>query len=227
MIRATTYLLIVVCSFFVLAGCSKSDDFESNKKEDKTVNNSDSGVRSDATVVARNGKYDAAPTIRLDPTKSWAVKLETSKGNINIDLDVKKAPIAAANFVYLVKEGFYDGTKFHRVIKNFMIQGGDPLGTGQGGPGYTIKDEAVKGNYVRGAVAMAKTIEPNSAGSQFFIMHRDRPSLEKRFAIFGTVGKESMKVVDAIAETEVELTPDGTPSPVEDIIIKKATVMES
>lgn len=125
-------------------------------------------------------------------------------GVIKLELDAKEAPITVANFEKLVKEGFYDGLIFHRVISGFTIQGGCPLGTGTGGPGYEIKGEFAsngvpnKIKHNRGTISMARTQVPDSAGSQFFIMHADAPYLDGQYAGFGKV-VEGIEVVDKIA----------------------------
>ena len=125
---------------------------------------------------------------------------------IKVELDPASAPISCENFEKLVREGFYDGLIFHRVIKGFMIQGGCPQGTGTGGPGYTIKGEfAANGvdnpiKHTRGVVSMARAADPDSAGSQFFIVHEDAPHLDGQYAAFGHV-VEGMDVVDEIANT--------------------------
>ena len=130
-------------------------------------------------------------------------------GIIDIELNEEVAPITCENFKKLVKEGFYNGLTFHRVIPGFMIQGGCPLGTGTGGPGYGIEGEfAANGHenpikHTRGVISMARSQSPNSAGSQFFIMHDDAPHLDGSYAAFGHV-VEGMDVVDRIAETPTD-----------------------
>lgn len=122
----------------------------------------------------------------------------TDVGTIVIELYTDSAPVATQNFINLASAGFYNGIDFHRLVPNFMIQGGDPLGTGRGGPGYAIQDEPVVGAYNRGIVAMARTSAPNSQGSQFFIIVKDSPSLVGgKYAIFGNV-TSGMDVVDQI-----------------------------
>lgn len=128
------------------------------------------------------------------------VFLKTDKGEIVIELTAKATPKTAQNFIDLANKGFYNGTLFHRVIKGFMIQGGDPKGDGTGGPGYRFDDEPFEGEYTRGTVAMANA-GPNTNGSQFFIMHTDYP-LPKNYVIFGHV-VAGMDVVDKIAESAV------------------------
>lgn len=131
------------------------------------------------------------------------IKMDTGK-EIKIELYPDVAPITVKNFIKLVKSGFYDGTVFHRVIPGFMIQGGDPEGTGMGGPGYSIKGEFDSNdhkntiNHVRGVVSMARSGDPDSAGSQFFIMHDDASHLDGNYAAFGRV-TDGMDVVDEIA----------------------------
>lgn len=143
------------------------------------------------------------PTSMIDISKQYEVILKTSEGDITLELYADKVPNTVNNFVYLASQGFYKDTVFHRVIKDFMIQGGDPVGNGSGGPGYRINDEKFEGDYTRGTIAMARTMAPNSAGSQFFIMHKDVP-LPKDYVIFGKVTK-GIEVVDKIAEAETTL----------------------
>lgn len=156
------------------------------------------------------------------------VLLETTEGNITLELYSDKMPITAGNFEKLVKEGFYDGVIFHRVIPNFMIQGGDPTGTGRGGPGYVIQDEFVKGpSNVRGTIAMANS-GPNSGGSQFFINLVDNSFLdwdntqapESKHPVFGEV-VEGIEVIDAISEIET----NSQDKPLEEVKILKATII--
>jgi len=154
------------------------------------------------------------------------VTIETSKGNITIELFSSDAPKTVGNFVKLAQEGFYDGVIFHRVISGFMIQGGDPTGTGRGGPGYTFEDElhpetqSYQQGYVRGTLAMANA-GPNTNGSQFFIMHQDYP-LPRNYTIFGRV-LEGMETVDAIAAVPT----DQSDKPKETITINSISISTS
>lgn len=144
---------------------------------------------------------------------------------IKAELYPDLAPNTVNNFISLIKKGFYGGLIFHRVIKNFMIQGGDPEGTGMGGPGYAIKGEFNQNGFKndlkheRGVLSMARSFMPDSAGSQFFIMHKDSPHLDGEYAGFGKV-IEGIDVVDKIAETKT----DRQDRPKEDVRIKKASV---
>ena len=148
-------------------------------------------------------------------------------GVIKAELYPEIAPISCENFVKLVKEGFYNGLIFHRVIRGFMIQGGCPDGTGMGGPGYTIKGEFAKNGvkndlkHERGVLSMARAYDPNSAGSQFFIMHQDAPHLDGDYAAFGKV-IEGMDVVDGIADQRT----DYNDKPLADQVIESMTVEE-
>ena len=154
------------------------------------------------------------------------VTIEMENGGIiKAELYPEIAPNTVNNFISLVKKGFYNGLIFHRVIKGFMIQGGDPKGTGMGGPGYSIKGEFTGNGFKndlkhkRGVLSMARTMMPNSAGSQFFIMHQNAPHLDNQYAAFGKV-IEGIEVVDAIANTGGG---DGD-CPVVPQVMKKVTV---
>lgn len=142
-----------------------------------------------------------------------------------VELYPEIAPNTVNNFISLVNKGFYNGLCFHRVIEGFMIQGGDPKGTGAGGPGYSIRGEFTRNGFKndlkhkRGIISMARSMMPNSAGSQFFIMHKDSPHLDGQYASFGAV-IDGMDVIDKIATTNV----DYNDKPYEDQIMKKVTV---
>ena len=146
---------------------------------------------------------------------------------MTLELYPEKAPITVANFEKLANSGFYSGVIFHRVIKNFMIQGGDPTGTGMGGPGWTIKGEfssnGVKNDlkHVRGVISMARTSVPDSAGSQFFIIHKDAPYLDGQYAAFGML-TDGFDVLDEIAGTRT----DYSDKPLEDQVMESVTVYE-
>ena len=145
--------------------------------------------------------YNIKKTTKTNKAKKLTAVLHTEKGDITISLNSDQTPKTVSNFVTLAKKGFYNNTIFHRIIKGFMIQGGDPKGDGTGGPGYKFDDEPFTGEYTRGTVAMANA-GPNTNGSQFFIMHADNP-LPKNYVIFGKV-TAGMNTVDAIAESPVQ-----------------------
>lgn len=169
-------------------------------------------------------QYDSSPVIEIDVNKKYSALLKTSEGDIKLELFVKETPITVNNFVFLAKEGFYNNIKFHRIIKGFMIQGGDPKGDGTGGPGYKFDDELITRDYKRGIMAMANA-GPNTNGSQFFIMHQDY-NLTKNYVIFGEV-IEGIETVDEIAEVPVEKNSAGElSSPKEDVLVKEIIITE-
>jgi peptidylprolyl isomerase len=165
--------------------------------------------------------------MQLDAEKTYTATLETNHGNIEVEFFPEDAPNTVNNFVSLAKEGYYDGTPFHRIIKGFMIQGGDPTGSGMGGPGYKFADEKVVKDYEPGTLAMANA-GPNTNGSQFFICHVDlKGRLPKNYTIFGKV-TNGLDVVDKIASVPVKASRSGEPSdPVEPVTLQKVTVSES
>lgn len=145
-------------------------------------------------------QWSAPPTMEIDVDKEYSVSIETNRGTIELTLYPQHAPQTVNNFVFLANQGFYDGVEFHRVIGDFMIQTGDPTGTGRGGPGYRFADEC-KGNpltHERGVISMANA-GPNTNGSQFFITHSPQPHLNGKHTVFGKVTK-GLDVVDAIRQ---------------------------
>ena len=143
-------------------------------------------------------EYSAPPKMTIDPSKKFTTTFDTSRGKIVCELYADVAPNTVNNFVFLANEKFYDGTKFHRVIDNFMVQGGDPTGTGRGGPGYRFNDE-LKGSYKKhqiGSLSMANA-GPNTNGSQFFITHIATDWLDGKHTVFGQV-TSGQDVVNAI-----------------------------
>ena len=144
--------------------------------------------------------WSSPPAMQIDPKKTYRATIETNRGTIEIEFYPKSALKTVNNFVFLTRDGFYDGLSFHRVISNFMIQGGDPTGTGRGGPGYKFEDE-VKDNpltHETGVISMANA-GPNTNGSQFFITHAPQPHLNGKHTVFGKV-VSGRDVVDAIRQ---------------------------
>lgn len=165
-------------------------------------------------------QWKTPPDMQIDPAGSYQATLDTTHGPITIDLLADRSPNTVNNFVFLAREGFYDGVVFHRVIPGFVIQGGDPTGTGQGGPGYRFADELEgAGNYTRGTVAMANA-GPNTNGSQFFVCLGD-VGLPHKYTIFGRV-TDGMEAVDAIAA----LPTDAQDRPQEEAVIRTVTITE-
>jgi cyclophilin family peptidyl-prolyl cis-trans isomerase len=132
--------------------------------------------------------YAAAPPMQIDQARLYAATITTGRGTMVLCLDPRLAPLTVNNFVALARNHFYDGQRFHRVVRGFVIQGGDPQGTGSGGPGYSFKDEPVKGDYTDGCVAMANS-GPDTNGSQFFICIADDTRLAKSYNLFGAVDR--------------------------------------
>ncbi|MSQ22110.1 MAG: peptidylprolyl isomerase [Dehalococcoidia bacterium] len=142
-------------------------------------------------------QYKEAFPMTIDATKQYVATLRTDKGDIVIELNAKKAPITVNNFVNLAQRGYYNNTTFHRVLPDFMAQGGDPTGSGSGGPGYTIADEFTDLTHELGVISMANTGQPHTGGSQFFITYVPTPHLNGKHTVFGKVTK-GMDVVKAL-----------------------------
>ncbi len=193
----------------VLAGCGSSD--------------SAAGTDPAATATAAGAKsWSSPPEMAIDVNATYTAALTTSEGEIQIALDAKQAPATVNNFVFLARQGFYDGVTFHRVIPGFVIQGGDPQGTGAGGPGYQFADELPKsGAYTIGSVAMANS-GPNTNGSQFFIIVGDQGvALPAAYSLFGQVTK-GQDVADRIST----MAAPGTEAPDPVVTITTITITE-
>jgi peptidylprolyl isomerase len=206
MSRPVTILLALclAAAFVLCAGCTQS---------------APAAQATPAATVTTTGAAAPAATAAAGETTATMVRLETTMGNITIALD-PEMPITAGNFAQLASQGYYDGVIFHRVIDGFMIQGGDPTGTGRGGPGYTIPDEFTSTNQNnRGTISMANA-GANTGGSQFFINLVDNNRLDTKHPVFGTV-VEGMDVVDAIGKVST----DADDRPLEDVTIIRAVVL--
>ncbi len=176
------------------------------------------------TPLAARPTVTAPQGVTIDVSKKYSAILHTTKGDMTVELSASATPKTVNNFVYLARQKFYDNTIFHRVIKGFMIQGGDPQGNGTGGPGYRFDDEPFTGQYAKGTIAMANA-GPNTNGSQFFIMHADYP-LPPNYVIFGKVTK-GLEVVDAIATAPVTMSESGENSkPVEPVTVTSVEILE-
>jgi len=200
------HLAILIGILLIISGCGNGNNEQQGQAEEVQYSN-------DSLEL-------------LDASKHPEVTIEMSNGGvIKIELYPEIAPNTVSNFVSLAQEGFYDGLIFHRVIPGFMIQGGDPTGTGMGGPGYVIKGEFAKNRFdnpmvhARGVISMARSESMDSAGSQFFIMQADAPHLDTMYAAFGEV-TEGMDVVDEIVSQER----DRNNKPLEPLAMKKVTV---
>jgi len=174
-----------------------------------------------------NMQWSTPPPMSIDQSKEYMATIKTNMGDIVVQLFPKDAPLAVNNFVFLARQGFYNGVKFHRVVKGFVIQGGDPTGTGTGGPGYTFADEKVTKDYVTGTLAMANA-GPNTNGSQFFITLTDLSGrLPKNYTIFGIV-TGGFDIVQKIGNVPVKVSPlSGENSlPTVDVHIDSVSIVE-
>ena len=171
----------------------------------------------------RQTRFDAPPPMEIDPAKRYTATMETSMGTLTIALDPVAAPKTVNNFVFLARYHYYEGVIFHRIIQGFMCQGGDPEGSGRGGPGYRFEDELPKpGRYEIGSVAMANA-GPNTNGSQFFIVSgQSGVRLPPQYSLFGKV----VKGLDVVDEMEKVATGPGD-RPVQDVTINKVTITEA
>jgi cyclophilin family peptidyl-prolyl cis-trans isomerase len=208
-VRSFSFLVLatVVAVIGMGAGCTNSSTSRTTTLQDSST-----------STPVQNTTWSFPGILPAEKIQNKQIRLTTNKGDIVFKLYSDTAPNTVSNFVYLAEGGYYDGIIFHRVIENFMIQGGDPTGTGTGGPGYKFADElADEHTYTRGTVAMANAGK-NTNGSQFFIMHQDNP-LPHNYSIFGEV-TEGMEVVDAIAATAT----NAADRPLEEIVMTKVTV---
>ena len=183
-----------------------------------------------STGSADGGRYDAYPEMEIPKGAPWVV-IATNMGRLTFNLFLDEAPLAVKNFLFLANEGYFDGVSFHRLIPDFMVQGGDPTGTGTGGPGYSFEIEPPQRPYIRGGLAMANKGTPNSNGSQFFIVLDDLTAQERLapdFTLFGQLKEDHKPSLDTLAKIEavpVGASTDGEGSaPQEEITISSVTV---
>jgi peptidyl-prolyl cis-trans isomerase B (cyclophilin B) len=220
---STRFIFALAAVAVAISGCGGGGEDKKAKSEQTTAQQgTDKACPPAAEAKVRRPKKRRAPRFRLVRDKTYTATVATSCGTFDIELDTKQAQRTGGSFVTLAREGFYDGLGFHRIVTGFVIQGGDPLGNGQGGPGYTIRerppDDVV---YSEGVVAMAKTATdpPGTSGSQFFVVTSDDAQLDPVYALLGRVTK-GLDVVKRI-----ELTPAGPDEqPVDPILIEKVTI---
>jgi peptidyl-prolyl cis-trans isomerase B (cyclophilin B) len=221
-IRGLLFVLIPIVVIFVIFAVIRQDD----------DNPSGSGAEANGCTEVTSSELpekdttQKAPEQTIDPAKTYTAKIETSCGDITVGLDAKNAPIATNNFVALSRSGFYDGLPFHRVVKDFVIQGGDPAGDGSGGPGYSVKGEVPKDNYPMGSIAAAKSggAPAGDFSSQFFIVTGEQgATLPNDYARFGEVST-GLKVAQKIESFAPE---SGDGEPTQMVLIDKITISES
>lgn len=234
-------LLAILVLISVVAACGASDD---NKDEEDisaptTLSQGEADIESGCWTAADRvntegdpelaniQQWSKPPEMQIDGSKKYSALVETNKGDFTIELLPAEAPVTVNNFVCLARAGFYDNTPVHRIVAGFVIQGGDPTGTGSGGPGYRFNDEPVNLDYQKGTVAMANA-GPNTNGSQFFVVLDDLTGrLPKNYTLFGKVS-DGMDVVDALGKVETKVGRSGEKStPVDPVTIEKVTISES
>lgn len=153
--------------------------------------------------------YAQRPALTIDAARKYTANVHTNRGDFTLELLPDLAPEHVNSFVFLARDDFYNGTKFHRIVPGFVAQGGDPTGTGTGGPGYTVPLEASKEPFARGVVGMARSADPNSAGSQWFVTLDDAPHLNGQYTVFGKVTQgmdvvDKLQIGDAIETLEIQ-----------------------
>jgi len=232
---------LIAISMVVLSGCGLTDKDQSKPNPTGTaeVSTTDVDITSGCWKAANRGagegelesphqQWKVQPQLVINQEKTFKATIETSAGFIVVELFPKEAPVTVNNFVCLAQSGYFDGTPVHRIVKDFVVQGGDPTGTGMGGPGYRFADEPVVRNYVKGTVAMANS-GPDTNGSQFFICSADLTNgLKKDYTIFGQV-VEGMVVVDQLNSTPTRALESGAPatSPIVLVSISKVEIAKS
>ncbi|SDX77243.1 Peptidyl-prolyl cis-trans isomerase (rotamase)-cyclophilin family [Paenibacillus sp. CF384] len=232
MMNRTALVFILSAMLIVTAGCGAKTNNSVQENQGTPTESVDNNTTGGAANEEESPKsWSEMPAMAIDKEKNYNATFKTNKGEFTIELFAKDAPQTVNSFVFLSKEKFYDGVKFHRIIKDFMIQGGDPLGNGTGGPGYTIPDEFNNGHkFEAGILAMANTGQPESGGSQFFICTgtgADFLNTQPNYTIFGKVTK-GMDIVTAIANTPVG-PGNGEPTdskPTEDVTIESVSISE-
>jgi peptidyl-prolyl cis-trans isomerase B (cyclophilin B) len=228
--RRSILLLALLVLALLVAGCG-GDDSSTSTAADTAAATSDTTAAAasglpqgchEAQAAAPKDVKESKPTKKLG-AGDHVVKMTTNCGEIDIQLNTKQQPKTAASFAHLVQDGVYDGLTFHRIVPGFVIQGGDPAGNGQGGPGYSVTEKPpADAGYTRGVVAMAKTAveKPGTSGSQFFIVLPPDAQLPADYALVGTVVGDGMDVVDRIATVPT----DAQDAPTVPIVIEKATL---
>ncbi|MNE25871.1 putative peptidyl-prolyl cis-trans isomerase [compost metagenome] len=218
-------LILLITTALLIGGCGTNKAATEKPANDQASNNQ---TEQTTPAADQTKQWDNPPAMEIDTNKSYSAELTTTKGTFTIELFAKEAPKTVNNFVFLSRQGYYDNVIFHRIIESFMIQTGDPTGTGMGNPGYKFEDEKTNYTYEPGIVAMANA-GPDTNGSQFFICTgEDSVGLNSQpnYTIFGKV-TDGMDVVKQIAATPVDVGPGGeTSSPTETIQIKEIKIVE-
>ena len=215
---ASAVLLLTAVAALLAAGAACSNDEETGPTATPRGTATPGGA---VTNTPAADQYATPPAMAIDPAKTYVAVLETDKGTIRIKLLPDIAPQTVNSFVFLTRQGYFDGVTFHRVLPGFVAQGGDPTGTGRGGPGYRLPDEFSDRPIDKGTVAMANTGQPNSGGSQFFITYSRQQRLDGKYTVFGEV-IEGMDVAEKLTPRDPDANSTAPPG---DRIIK-ATIEE-
>jgi cyclophilin family peptidyl-prolyl cis-trans isomerase len=202
---------LAISAFYVGGGQQRNAD-GSVRGQDVIRTTPEPGQTPTTGASANIKQYSSAPAMTIDPAKTYVATINTDKGTFKIALDAKDAPNTVNNFVFLARDGYYNGVSFHRVIQDFVAQTGDPTGTGSGGPGYTLDVENADQPFTEGTVGMAKPADASSPnnGSQFFITLTDTPTLEGRNTVFGHV-TEGLDVIKELTARDPQLVQDPPP----------------
>jgi peptidyl-prolyl cis-trans isomerase B (cyclophilin B) len=226
--RSSLALLVLLGAFALalLSGCGSSGGGNDTQAQTTTAAADSGPCRAVAAPAPKPVQHLRKPTLVLDPSKTWDVRMVTNCGSFTIQLDVARAPRTAASFASLTKQGFYDDLTFHRIAQGFVVQGGDPQGTGGGGPGYTVVEKPPHNlKYWHGVVAMAKSAtEPDGAsGSQFFVVTAQDAQLPAQYALLGRIVR-GLEVTDTIGLVPLQDPTSRDGPPADPIVIKSATL---
>lgn len=233
-------LAATACAALIVTATACGDDDPAGSASSPAAATSPGGSASGTTVTSAAGEtcvsrepdpapspetYSDPPEVTIDTSATYRATLETSCGPIVVALDAAAAPTTVNNFVFLAREGFYDGLTFHRVVSGFVIQGGDPEGSGRGGPGYAIPDELPDDGYAAGDLAMANA-GPDTAGSQFFIVTGDASALPNAYAKFGRVveGLDVARTIEGFADPTADPGDPAAQTPTAPIYIDSVTI---
>lgn len=219
-------LLIAVSALVVLAGCGDSEGDSESAATDTQEAVAATPCRKVELPAPKGEQRLKKPSLKLNPSKDWVAVVKTNCGTFSIALDVAQSPKTTASFVALARRGFFDGLTFHRIAPGFVIQGGDPLGDGTGGPGYSVVEAPPSDlQYTHGVVAMAKTAtEPDgTSGSQFFIVTAEDAQLPPQYALLGNV-LDGLDVVDAIGALPIDSSDPQGSRPVDPVVIESVEI---